>query len=52
MSTKAERQKVLFELRNKRNAARKQNKDEVMAETLGEKIGKLGDGRGAFGHSC
>ena len=37
---KRERERKLFELRNKRNQARKSNKDEVLAETIGEKVGK------------
>jgi pre-mRNA-splicing factor SYF2 len=33
-------ERKLFELRNKRNQARKLNKDEVLAETIGEKVAK------------
>ncbi len=37
---KKEMEKKLFDLRQKRNQARKNNKDEVLAETMGEKLSK------------
>lgn len=40
MDRKVEMERKLFELRNKRNQARKLNKDEVLAETIGEKLSK------------
>lgn len=40
MDPKKERERKLFELRQKRNQARKLNKDEVLAETIGEKVAK------------
>jgi hypothetical protein len=40
MDRKVEMERKLFELRNKRNQARKLNKDEVLAETIGEKVAK------------
>jgi hypothetical protein len=40
MDAKRERERKLFELRQKRNQARKLNKDEVLAETIGEKVAK------------
>lgn len=40
LSKKREREKVLIELRAKRNQGRKALKDEVLAETIGEKLQK------------
>ena len=44
---KRERERILFELRAKRNQARQAHKEEVLAETIGEKL-KRTEGHGEY----